>query len=219
MNDPDRLHWDEIVAEGRAAREAADGAQWALGALAMRVEITYGERDLQRFAEQIGIEPDTLDWYRRVARRFPIRIGNLPWWVYRVLSQFPEPERDAALARAVDEHWTVAKARAELKRTQDAQEPPQERPHQGAKKNLGMKASGDPVIKRFSLIASAFDGLREDEEREDTEPEQMARAIQFDLERRRAVERAVEQATRFVDKWSNILMMDVEPPAAEWASG
>lgn len=205
--DPDRLEWDILVHEGHTLRSTGDGVQWALGDLAARVETTYGERTLARFADDIGVHPDTLDDYRRVARRFPIRTDNLPWWGYRVLSQFDEAVRDAALDRAIAEHWTVAKARAELKASQASTETESpERERQGTKKNLGMKASSDPIVTRFRNIEAAFESLKADEEKEGADVEDKARTL--NAERRSAVEDAIGEATAFVDRWMRVLEID-----------
>lgn len=212
--DPDRLDWAALVAQGVALRESTDGAQWSLGDLAARVETTYGGNDLAQFADQIGVSFDSLDDYRRVARQFPDRSGNLPWTVYRVLTRVPDDRRAEALAAAQAGHWTVSRARQELKSYL-----PDETPSaaaQGAKKNLGMKASADPIVTRFRSIADAFEALKDDEEKEGAEPEQIARGLSS--ERRREVERAVQRATQFVDRWVSILEIDPSEGFEESAS-
>ncbi len=216
-SDPDRLQWDEIVEAGRAAREASDGAQWTLGDLAAQVETRYGERDLQKFADAIEVNYDTLLDYRTTARRFPVRYRTSSFSLLRVIGRLPEDLWDEWLARAVGGKWTVSRARREVTAylTLAESEPPPDRG--GKKKNIGMKASADPIVSRFTSIADAFEALREQEEKDSAEPEDMARAVQFDHDRQRAVERAVERATQFVDRWSRILMMEVQP-AEDWGA-
>lgn len=205
--DPDRLEWDALVSEGRKARESADSFQWILGDLAAKVETVYGDKTLARFAEQIGVSAPTLDDYRRVSRRFVDRSRDLPWTVYRAVGRVPEERVAEVLERADAGAWGVARTLREVQAIIDGDvQPVPERERQGVKKNLGMKASSDPIVSRFRSIADAFESLKEDEERESAEPEQVALSLTH--ERRREVERAVQRATQFVDRWVSILEID-----------
>src|SRR2546423_12368914 len=47
-------NWGRLVAEGRAARGAADAGRWRIGHLASLVAKQYGARSLQAFADDIG---------------------------------------------------------------------------------------------------------------------------------------------------------------------
>lgn len=62
--------WARIVAEGKAARAAADGGRWRIGHLALLVERRYRSRALQRFAEEIGESYPTVRRYRWVVKRY-----------------------------------------------------------------------------------------------------------------------------------------------------
>ena len=62
--------WGRIVAEGRAARAAADGASWRIGHLALLVERRYASGALQKFAEAIGESYGTVRRYRWVAKAY-----------------------------------------------------------------------------------------------------------------------------------------------------
>lgn len=214
-SDPDRLQWDEIVERGRAAREASDGAQWLLGDLASSVETRYGEHDLQKYADQIGINLDTLMDYRTTAKRFSVRYRQLPFSLLRQIGRLPAEQWDAWVACAEREHWTVARARREVAAA--LTEPIATPEREGKKKNLGMKAHADPIVTRFTTIANAFTSLAEMEEQENAEPEEIARKVQGDRERQRAVESAVERAQQFVDRWSRILNYEVSA-AEDWGA-
>src|SRR5256886_6284876 len=63
-------NWGRLVAEGRAARGAADAGRWRIGHLASRVVKQYGSRSLQAFAEDIGESYSTVRRYRWVATRY-----------------------------------------------------------------------------------------------------------------------------------------------------
>lgn len=200
--DPDRLEWDEFVARGKAIAVRADRDQWSLGWLACEIETHYGENDLAKFADAIGIHLDALTDYRYVASRFLVRTKDVPFSIYRLLAKLDD--REDWLERAEREHWTVSRARRAIAQRNEA---PATAPMALTKtKHHGQQA--DKIVTRFRTIEQAFVALREDEDREDAEPEDLARAL-MDIDRRRAVEAAVERASQFVDKWSNILVMEV----------
>lgn len=109
--DPDRLYWDEIVARGREIAEAADSSSWELGRLAEQVEVRYGEADLQKYADLIGVTYDSLRDYRYVTSRFADRSARVSFTVMRQLARLDDPaERAEWLARAEREGWTVSRA-------------------------------------------------------------------------------------------------------------
>jgi hypothetical protein len=112
--DPASRPWPELIAEGVRARHGRDGAQWALGDLALEVETTYGGQELQRFADDVGIEHNTLQEYRRVARAYEksTRVDNLPWRHHQVVAA--RDDRLRYLARAAEGGWTTRRLREEL---------------------------------------------------------------------------------------------------------
>ena len=59
--------WEDLVLQGIEARQKKDSAQWELGDLALTVERIPGESTLERYAEDIGIQLNTLEVYRWVA--------------------------------------------------------------------------------------------------------------------------------------------------------
>ena len=46
---------------------------------------------------------------------FSLRKENLSWGAHKEIAALPKPEREAALARAESEAWTVREARAEVR--------------------------------------------------------------------------------------------------------
>ena len=97
------LDWEGLVNEGIEARKMGDAANWRLGDLAAGVETVYGEGDLQRYADAIGIEYGTLREQRRVAGKFPEnarRLANLTWSHHQVVAG--RKDREAVLAEHGD---------------------------------------------------------------------------------------------------------------------
>ncbi len=203
--DPDRLYWDDDVAEGIALRLSGDGVQWGLGSLALRCDVRYGERNLQKFADAIGVAYDTLVDYRSVARAFPLRTGDLPYHVYRALSRLPEALREEWAEQAERDHWTVARARKSV--TEFLTAPPEKEEPQ-RKKNLGMKAVPDKRVTLFRNVADAFEAVIEQEEKEYAEPEDIASRLS--QESRDQIERAIALATEFMGRWRHILDLQDE---------
>lgn len=65
--------WRRLVAEGRAARKAADGGSWRIGDLASMVERRYRSGALKRFAEEIGESLGSVRRFRWVAEAYDAR--------------------------------------------------------------------------------------------------------------------------------------------------
>lgn len=95
--------YDELVAEGREARERADEMQWIEGDLALEIEVLPPDerpRDpetgafiedegkaLRRYAEDVGIAYSSLQTYRRVAKAWPPTTrAHSSWDVHRALA-------------------------------------------------------------------------------------------------------------------------------------
>jgi hypothetical protein len=99
--------YEELVAAGQ---RIIGGHQWELGDLACELETNYRERDLAKFATEIGQEFRSLEQYRTVARAYknPERSGNLSWSLHMVFAS--QADRLELLARP--KPWTVAEARA-----------------------------------------------------------------------------------------------------------
>jgi hypothetical protein len=105
--DPDRIHWPDLVAEGIEARRTRDGAQWRLGDLALEVETTYGGHELERYAEDVGVEYNTLRDYRDTAKAYGIdeRSSNLSWSHHRAVRS--QSDRQDWIRQAIEKRWSV----------------------------------------------------------------------------------------------------------------
>jgi hypothetical protein len=101
--------WPSIVAEGMAARAAADGGSWRIGQLAMLVERRYRSGALRRFAEDIGESYGTVRRLRWVVERYPAeartRFATLSFSHFQVVAGLAD--RLSWLQRAERNHWSV----------------------------------------------------------------------------------------------------------------
>ncbi len=101
--------WGRIVAEGLAARSAADGGCWRIGHLALLVERRYASGALQRFAEAIGESYGTVRRYRWVAKAYDadvrLRLPNLSFSHFQAVAGLPD--RLTWLQRATRGRWSV----------------------------------------------------------------------------------------------------------------
>ena len=101
--------WGRIVAEGRAARTAADGGSWRIGHLALLVEKRYASGALQRFAEAIGESYASVRRCRWVAKAYDVDIRlrhpSLSFSHFQAVAGLPD--RLAWLQRASRGSWSV----------------------------------------------------------------------------------------------------------------
>lgn len=106
--------WDDLVRDGRQARNERDGAQWKLGDLALQAcpldePDRYGKNSLARYAEEIEVNFATLSEYRRVANAYEhrARARNLTWSHHLAVATWKD--RIDWLAKAETEGWTAQK--------------------------------------------------------------------------------------------------------------
>jgi hypothetical protein len=101
--------WGRIVAEGLAARAAADGGSWRIGHLALLVERRYASGALQRFAAAIGESYGTVRRYRWVAKAYDpdvrLRLPTLSFSHFQAVAGLPD--RLTWLQRAARGSWSV----------------------------------------------------------------------------------------------------------------
>jgi hypothetical protein len=107
------LSRDELVECGRRVASFSSHVEsvsrWALGDLACQVETSYGESELAKYAEEVGVRWSTLRDYAQVSRAFPAscRAATHSWTVYRTLAA-----QDDRLELVAGEKMTVAQAGA-----------------------------------------------------------------------------------------------------------
>jgi hypothetical protein len=106
---PSAYDWGRIVAEGRAARAAADGGKWRIGQLALLVERKYRSRSLQRFAKDINECYATVRRYRWVVSRYDagirFRFPGLSFSHFQAAAALPD--RVSWLSKAEKGLWSV----------------------------------------------------------------------------------------------------------------
>jgi hypothetical protein len=107
--------WQDLVAEGIAARQSIDNAQWKLGDLALQAEAigaphihSGSEERLHAYAQEVGTEYWALRRYRSVADRWPdgTRVPSVSWSVHRAL----QGQEDRATLIRSRSTWTVREA-------------------------------------------------------------------------------------------------------------
>jgi hypothetical protein len=106
---PAAFDWARLVAEGRAARTAADGGRWRIGGLALLVERRYASGALQRFAEEIGESYGSVRRYRWVTKSYDpnarARFGTLSFSHFQAVAG--QPDKLVWLERAERGSWSV----------------------------------------------------------------------------------------------------------------
>jgi hypothetical protein len=109
------MDWETLVFEGLEARQMKDKAQWKLGDLALQVETTYGEHSLEKYAEMVVVNHNSLQEYRRVAKAYEksTRVDNLTWAHHRAIAA--HPERQQWLTAAKDQRWSVSRMLTEAR--------------------------------------------------------------------------------------------------------
>ena len=111
--------WGRIVAEGLAARAAADGGCWRIGHLALLVERRYASGALQRFAAAIGESYGTVRRYRWVAKAYDpdvrLRLPTLSFSHFQTVAGLPD--RLTWLQRAARGSWSVDRLTRESRGT------------------------------------------------------------------------------------------------------
>jgi hypothetical protein len=106
---PGAFEWARLVADGRAARTAADGGRWRIGALATAVERRYASGALQRFASEIGESYASVRRYRWVTKAYDenarARFSTLSFSHFQAVAGLPD--KLIWLARAERGSWSV----------------------------------------------------------------------------------------------------------------
>jgi hypothetical protein len=136
------FEWARLVTEGRAARTAADGGRWRIGAIALLVERRYASGALQRFAAEIGESYATVRRYRWVTKAFDqnvrARFSTLSFSHFQAVAGLPD--KLVWLERAERGTWSVDRLTRES--------------HSKAAKQ---SATGDAGLER---LRSSIDGIR-----------------------------------------------------------
>src|SRR2546423_10287418 len=115
-------NWGRLVAEGRAARAAADTGRWRIGHLASLVVTQYGARSLQAFADDIGASYSTVRRYRWVYAHYEptvrFRFQQLSFSHFEVVAGLSDRVR--WLSRAENGCWSVDELTRQSRKTASA---------------------------------------------------------------------------------------------------
>ncbi len=86
--------YDEKINEYRGLISNEDKCRWRKGDLALDVEVKYGQKSLQQFAQDVGEEYNTIRIYRKVSGTFRSdkRITDLSWTHHFIASMTENPE-------------------------------------------------------------------------------------------------------------------------------
>jgi hypothetical protein len=103
------VDWRRLVADGRAARAAADGGSWRIGDLALLVERRYATGALKRFAQEIGESHGSVRRFRWVAGAYDAaaraRFADLSFSHFQTVASLDD--RMLWLERASRGSWSV----------------------------------------------------------------------------------------------------------------
>lgn len=85
--------YEDHVAAFNQLKKQVDGRQWVMGEIVASVKINYGEKQLAKFAKEVGISPKRLMEYRKVhlAYEKSERSDNLPWSVHLRAASATDP--------------------------------------------------------------------------------------------------------------------------------
>jgi hypothetical protein len=147
--------WGRIVAEGRAARSAADGGRWRIGHLTLLIERRYASGAVQRFAEAIGESYATVRRYRWVAKAYDpdirLRLPGLSFSHFQAVAGLPD--RLTWLQRAARGSWSVDRLTRES-RTEAAP-----KPARTGKRDLTRLRSSIQGLRRSLPSATSLDDM------------------------------------------------------------
>ena len=134
----------------------ASVSQWVLGDLACQVETRYGEASLRNYAEEIGVDPYTLQSYRTVSKAYPqiSRRLEISWSRYtRPAAEDDRLELIAGDLMTVREARDLTRERADRKRKRERRAELRER----KKQREAAAAEKKKTRKRRPAAAAAAD--------------------------------------------------------------
>lgn len=117
----EQKNYEEYVQEAMNLRELQDKVQWKWGDLAIEFTRDCGKKMMKQFAREAGIAYTTLTRCRDVSRAYtPAEREQYPmlsWTHFREAAA--KHDRDAWLARAHDENWSVEKMKKMMRSDQE----------------------------------------------------------------------------------------------------
>lgn len=110
INNPDWT-WEEACEMGLAARNLRDVTNWIIGAVALGIELKWGESQLGEFAKVLGFDKKTIEQYRWVVKKFGSDYQpaeNLPWSYFRLAAGTENPQQ--TMESFIDNNYTYTEA-------------------------------------------------------------------------------------------------------------
>jgi hypothetical protein len=102
------MKYQEAVREGRILAESVDRNNWRLGEIADQLEPVYGDKTLERFADDIGMNYQSLKYCKATYRAWPHHNRRPKTWsVAKALIKHPqkyhiiETEPDITVSQAI----------------------------------------------------------------------------------------------------------------------
>jgi len=120
--------WEEFVSLWTVSKEFDQRNQWFKGDILNKVANTYGEKSLNKFAQDVKESVGSLEHLRRTSRAFPVgkRFWNLTWTHYFIasctdsykkgLKMFASRERYKWIREAHDNNWSTTRLQEEVKK-------------------------------------------------------------------------------------------------------
>jgi len=120
--------WEDFVGLWMTSKEVDIRNQWFKGDIVNKINSVYGEKGLEKFAQDVHESLTTMNHYRRVSRAYPrhYREMNLTWSHFLVASftdsysktknNFDGNSRFKWIEKAHDEGWSSTRLAQEIKK-------------------------------------------------------------------------------------------------------
>jgi len=150
----EQAEYERFVEQGREAAKSQGQSNWTLGDLALQVEIKRGERNLQQYADDIGVPYGSLRAYRNIAAAYPSdkRLSSQGWSIHQAFA--PLADR----FELIKAQWTIPEARRFVQeRNRAAKEQEGEGEYfpervRELSKRLSFVASNDELGREFEVV-------------------------------------------------------------------
>lgn len=111
-----------LVERGIVARQAMDTGRWLLGGNVRELVTYYGERTIEQYADDVGVEANRLYEYAEMASFYPAAVRDelseldLCYTHYREAKWFKSLDSAIEFLKTIAlNHWNVSETRARLK--------------------------------------------------------------------------------------------------------
>lgn len=112
--------WDDFVEGWHHLNRLADGVTWYRGQLVSKLKGKYGEKAVEKFAEEVGYSPAHLYRYAQVYEAFgeiSSRYENLAFKHYKAVLTLDSGEAEGWLEKADEERWSARELERQVTET------------------------------------------------------------------------------------------------------